>query len=449
MAFRKYHGITLAGNSWIENLHVERLATDPTPLVAGRIWYNETDKALRFSSLDSEGAVAVVDVSSAADLAALEAIVNTINGDSTVDGSFRKEIANIIGSAPEALDTLQEIATALNNDPNLYNTLVNLVNTSISDLNDQIIGTATEAMDTLGEVQDTIGNKATLETVDQTSIVAAINEVVASVSAVRGELMSTQVAAGLSENGLYTADANSNYLTGAESLKDADNILDAALKAESERALAAEGVNAQAITDEATARANADAAIQSELDATQAAVGVSENGAYVSRTGTNYLDGATSLAEEVGELDTALKAESDRAIAAEGVNAQAVADEAARATAVEGALEDLDTTDKSNLVAAINEVVEAVGDGTDTLKAAINGKKAIYTAPSAQLTHTFNHGFAGADLAVTVMVYDDIDSKWYNDSVMIEVDPATTTVTVPLQVAAIVKIIVEDLSDIA
>ena len=449
MAFRKHHGITLANNSWIENMHVERLAADPTPLVAGRIWYNETDKVLRFSSLDGVGAVIVIDVSSASDLAALEAIVTTINGDSTVEGSFRKEIADIVGAAPEALDTLQEIAAALNNDPNLYNTLVNLVNTSISDLNDQIIGTATEAMDTLGEVQAVIGDKATLTTTDKTNLVAAINEVVASAGAVQAELDATQAGAGLTVDGNYVANATANYISEATSLKDADDALDAALKAESDRAIAAEGVNAQAIADEVTARTDADTAIQGELDATQAGAGLGEDGAYVARTGSNYLDAATTLAEEAGLLDAALKAESDRAVAAEGVNAQAIADEVTRATGVEGALENLQTTDKTNLVAAINEVAEAAGEGTDALKTAINGKKAIYTAATAQLSHTFNHGFAGSDLVVTVLVYDSSNSKWYNDSVLVEVDPATTTVTVPLQVAAIVKIIVEDLSDIA
>lgn len=38
-------------------------------------------------------------------------------------------IQNIIGTAPDALDTLEEIAYSLDNDPNLKNTLTNLINT--------------------------------------------------------------------------------------------------------------------------------------------------------------------------------------------------------------------------------------------------------------------------------------------------------------------------------
>lgn len=86
------------------------------------------------------------------DLSTLSSLVNTINGNSETEGSFRKAIADVIGTAPEALDTLKEIADAINNDANVYDTLVNLVNTGLSDLNQQILGTATEAMDTLGEV---------------------------------------------------------------------------------------------------------------------------------------------------------------------------------------------------------------------------------------------------------------------------------------------------------
>jgi hypothetical protein len=37
-------------------------------------------------------------------------LLDVVNGDSTVNGSFRKAIADVIGSAPEALNTLKEIA---------------------------------------------------------------------------------------------------------------------------------------------------------------------------------------------------------------------------------------------------------------------------------------------------------------------------------------------------
>ena len=57
--FPVYHGITLASNSWIENLVIEKFAADPVPVEAGRIWFNTTDKVFRQSTLNGSGAVVV------------------------------------------------------------------------------------------------------------------------------------------------------------------------------------------------------------------------------------------------------------------------------------------------------------------------------------------------------------------------------------------------------
>lgn len=46
--------------------------------------------------------------------------VDVINGDSTTEGSFRKAIADVVGAAPEAYDTLKEIADKLNENDDLH-----------------------------------------------------------------------------------------------------------------------------------------------------------------------------------------------------------------------------------------------------------------------------------------------------------------------------------------
>jgi len=84
-----------------------------------------------------------------------------------------------------------------------------------------------------------------------------------SVGAVRDELDATQSGAGLNSNGSYYANGSANYIAAAVSLKDADNKLDAAIKAEEARALAAEAA-------EASARQAADSALQSDIDAEEA-----------------------------------------------------------------------------------------------------------------------------------------------------------------------------------
>lgn len=59
----------------------------------------------------------------------IKAEVDIINGDSTTEGSFRKAIADIVGAAPEAYDTLKEIADKLNENDDLHNAINNAIAT--------------------------------------------------------------------------------------------------------------------------------------------------------------------------------------------------------------------------------------------------------------------------------------------------------------------------------
>lgn len=52
------------------------------------------------------------------DFKLLSNLVNIINGDSNTEGSFRKTIKDLIGGAPEAYDTLKEIADKLSKKAN-------------------------------------------------------------------------------------------------------------------------------------------------------------------------------------------------------------------------------------------------------------------------------------------------------------------------------------------
>jgi len=57
---QKIHGVNLAGNSFFENLCVERLSSDPSPLTtSGRIWYNTITNQLKISVYDGVSSVIV------------------------------------------------------------------------------------------------------------------------------------------------------------------------------------------------------------------------------------------------------------------------------------------------------------------------------------------------------------------------------------------------------
>ena len=71
-------------------------------------------------------------------------LFNKTEINSLFDGYYNKatidfKLSEIIGAAPAQLDTLYEIANALNNDANLYTTLTNSINTKskISDVYDK------------------------------------------------------------------------------------------------------------------------------------------------------------------------------------------------------------------------------------------------------------------------------------------------------------------------
>jgi hypothetical protein len=86
----------------------------------------------------------VVDVAQAlynlsGDLVSIETLLNTVNGDNTVEGSFRKVVKDaidgLVGNAPDLLNTLEELATFLQ-DENNFTSLTNAINAVKTDLID-------------------------------------------------------------------------------------------------------------------------------------------------------------------------------------------------------------------------------------------------------------------------------------------------------------------------
>ncbi len=70
----------------------------------------------------------------------IKAEVDVINGDSTTEGSFRKAIADVVGAAPEAYDTLKEIADKLNSNNDLHTAINDAIATKATTvaLNEEI-----------------------------------------------------------------------------------------------------------------------------------------------------------------------------------------------------------------------------------------------------------------------------------------------------------------------
>jgi hypothetical protein len=182
-----------------------------------------------------------------------------------------------------------------------------------------------------------------------------------------------------------------------------------------------------AVDAEALTRANADTALQDQIDvitgggtgsvaglqtevnATQVGAGLEEDGSYLANNGANYIDTATSLKDADNKLDSAIKAVDDARIADKSAGDTAVANAQAKADANETAIATLngdDTVDGSVAkVAKDSAVLASAGavataktyaDATFVTKAdiAVIDEVALYTL----FTNAINCGFSGASI---------------------------------------------------
>jgi len=179
-----------------------------------------------------------------------EALAGTNEFKAITPALLESKLAQLIDSAPGALDTLNELAAAINDDANFSTTIA----AQITNLQNQI---------------------------SSLSGGGASNQI---------ELDNTQSAAGLATNGDYIQDSTTNFLGSATSLANADFRLDAQIKTNAD--------------DIASLGNGSFAALQAEVDAVEGGVGLSTAGAHVARSGTNYLDSATTIAGEITLLDT-------------------------------------------------------------------------------------------------------------------------------------------------
>ena len=211
--------------------------------------------------------------------------------------------------------------------------------------------------------------------------------------ALQQELNTTQAGAGLETNGAYAAPTGSNYLGSAVSLKDADYILDAAIKVQEDAIATLASTSGSALASETAARIAGDNAVQA-----------------------------------------AVTSEANRALAAEAsLSADISAESAARSAA--------DATLTSGLAAEVAD--RTAGDAAlqaevDTINTNLGKIYFLYSAASASSSHTVSHGLGQKYASVTV-----IDAN--TDEVIIPqaiVFGDANTLTVTLNAALEIKVVV-------
>jgi hypothetical protein len=164
-------------------------------------------------------------------------------------------------------------------------------------------------------------------------------------------LTTSLTSSGFNNDGTYTANGSSNYLTAATSLQDADNKLDARVK-----------TNADAIADNtsdiaALSGGQGLTGIQTEVDAIETGVGLDGAGAYVAPNGSNYIDNSTSVMDALDKLDSALKVVSND----DSGDDAAIQGLDIRLTTAEGEIETLQT-DVTDLQTSASDIQSELGD---------------------------------------------------------------------------------------
>lgn len=340
--FQEFHGLSLAANSFIENLFVEQLAADPVPVGAGRVWFNTTDKVFRQSTLDGTGAVVVRTFSTGEELAAAvtalsTAITNEATARANADTNLQNQIS-ALGSAFTYVGTVTGGADAAS--------AFDLATLTQKDAGDYY------KVDTSGYFKIGTG----------TAFYASLND-------------------GLVWNlasGVDIIDNTNSQVLGA--------------------------------TNEIAVTGSSDTGFTVAIDS-----------AFKTRVSTLE----TGLATEITNRTSA-----DTAI-----------------TNSIGSLSSLTTTDKTTIVAAINEVKTLAGGGVSAFKTQINAARYTTTTTTAATSHTINHALNSSLVDVCVWI-DRGDGVWRNDMAAVSIVDANN-VKVDLTAARNVRVTVEKMEAFA
>lgn len=161
------------------------------------------------------------------------------------------------------------------------------------------------------------------------------------IAEIQRELDSSQIGAGLGNDGEYKPHYDSNYLSGATSLDSADKELDSALKREELNRVNADADLSGKITDEANRATASENALsdrigdlelfsekaQSEIDSIELGAGLNDDGTYTASLDTHYLTNTDvnslrkadeTLDQNLYRVEVGLDNERARAVEAEG-----------------------------------------------------------------------------------------------------------------------------------
>lgn len=242
-------------------------------------------------------------------------------------------------------------ATSLSNADTLLQNQISSNDSELSSHNNRLLDLENTIQDlgvTSGQRIDLDGNyvnnldvSSAIEALDQKvkSNDTSINSLTSLLNSLSVELNDTQLGSGLNTDGSYTAPNGSFYITSATSLKDADSLLDAQMKA-----------NANDIASSGTDIVDVDTTLQSFL-------GTGKGGLH-SYTGTNYINGRNVRDASV-QLDSKLKTVADDIITIQSQPGYSFNPSTLSSVATSGSYSDLSGTPTPITVADPLEITSA------------------------------------------------------------------------------------------
>jgi hypothetical protein len=468
MSYPLYHGIELALNAQIHNLVFETRAADPASgeLTAGRQWYNSTDNVFRMVVIDSNGALAVRTYTTKEALDVERGRIATLETDTFYADGRRAMSGDIDANA----NTIINLAAPVNDNDAATKVYI-----------DDKFASLGHAFEYCGSITPGADASTAFDADGLTQKAAGDYYKIVGDGYVKiGSAAAFYVNTGDSlvwnpSGGLDKFDNTNSEVFGTTNFIELTGSTDTGFTVD-----VAQDFKDRMSTVETRAD-NMDNLVASSNMAT----GIDPSGFYQLESSANYIGTAYSIHDATIKLDAALKTTSD-ALATEttrATTAETAIDN--RLTTVEGQVNgnigdksQLTTDDKTNLVAAINEVdaekdsnkqasedrdstirtslgiaadgswskgvinaslnpgdvstalsnVEtAVTDGQASLNnrvndllASINGKIYKYTSAAAALAHNFAHNLGTTDLNVQVWVQDP-SGAWRNDIVPVTV----------------------------
>ena len=446
--FPVHHGITLAGNAYIENLHVERLASDPVPVSAGRVWFNTTDKVWRQSTLDGGGAVIVrtflteeaFDLAMAAEVTARTLADTTLQANIDAEAGARAAADTTLGNNLAAEVTARQLADitmqagidaeatarALE-DTSIRNLLTGLTNAFV--YQGTVVGGESGSGTDLALLTDKsqgdyykVATAGYFKIGEGTEFYANVGD---------GIVWNNAAGVDIIDNTNSTVAGTADYIT-VTGTADTGYTVDIATAFKNVVSTVQSG-----LATEITAREQGDITLQANIDTVEGdlAAEVTARGLADTTLQTNINTVAGNLATEVTArtlADTTLQAAIDAEVTARGL-----ADTTLQTQI--GTLSSLSTTSQTNLVDAINEVKALTGDGTQGVRDDYNATIWTYASVAPATVHTLAHALATDYVDFSVMIQRE-DTKWYNDIASIVVD-SSVQATLYLSEAADVRVI--------